>query len=88
MFNVLFLLFLLIVQILSQETNRPICFVPCPANEEFGYKKCNGCEPSCDKPKPEICTKIACPCSCDCKPGLFRNTKTGKCVEKCSYNAN
>ncbi|KAL3086545.1 hypothetical protein niasHT_032565 [Heterodera trifolii] len=88
MFKILFFFFLLIVQVFTESYQPPICFAPCPANEEFGQKKCNKCEPTCDNTNPTKCTKRFCPCSCDCKPGLFRNTKTKKCVKKCPKKEN
>ncbi|KAL3070434.1 hypothetical protein niasHT_032224 [Heterodera trifolii] len=80
-----------ISQELTKETNKPenersnsLRMKLCPENEEPGQKSCNGCEPSCDNPKPEICTTRFCDCSCDCVKGLFRD-KAKKCVPKCPY---
>ncbi|KAL3070430.1 hypothetical protein niasHT_032220 [Heterodera trifolii] len=71
---------LLVVQIIA--AYEPSC--KCPENEEPGQGSCNGCEPSCDNPKPEVCTARFCDCSCDCVKGLFRD-KAKKCVPKCPY---
>uniref|UniRef100_A0A914GQJ7 TIL domain-containing protein n=1 Tax=Globodera rostochiensis TaxID=31243 RepID=A0A914GQJ7_GLORO len=54
----------------------------CPANEEPGQKSCNGCEPSCENPKPDVCTTKFCKCSCDCVKGMVRDSQTKKCVPK------
>ncbi|KHJ77254.1 trypsin Inhibitor like cysteine rich domain protein [Oesophagostomum dentatum] len=53
----------------------------CSENEEF--KKCGtACEPSCENPKPLVCTKNCIPNVCQCKPGFFRNSEE-KCVAEC-----
>ncbi|KAL3082003.1 hypothetical protein niasHS_013024 [Heterodera schachtii] len=83
MFKNIFFFFLIVAPFIA--AYKPSC--KCPENEQPGQLSCNGCEPSCDNRKPEVCTKMACECSCDCVPELLRDKKTKKCVpkEKCPY---
>uniref|UniRef100_A0A914IE73 TIL domain-containing protein n=1 Tax=Globodera rostochiensis TaxID=31243 RepID=A0A914IE73_GLORO len=59
----------------------------CPPNEEPGQNSCNGCEPKCDDDDDSLldCTLMFCSCSCDCKNGLVRNSRTNQCIpqEQC-----
>ncbi|XP_017791824.1 PREDICTED: chymotrypsin inhibitor-like [Habropoda laboriosa] len=49
----------------------------CGLNEEFN--SCgSACEPSCAKPKPNVCT-MNCIIGCQCKSGYLRNGQ-GTCV--------
>ncbi|KAL3086414.1 hypothetical protein niasHT_033532 [Heterodera trifolii] len=52
----------------------------CSSSEQIGQLRCAGCEPTCDNPMPEICTQMHCFCSCDCVPGMLRNSQTEQCV--------
>jgi len=52
---------------------------PCPKNQVF--KQCGtACEPSCNLPEPQNCTKNCIPKVCQCKPGFFRNGYGGPCI--------
>ncbi|KAL3078392.1 hypothetical protein niasHT_037626 [Heterodera trifolii] len=87
MFTLICFFLLLISQIISAQNSK----CQCPKNEKPGQKSCNGCEPSCDNPNPEICTARFCNnCSCDCGEGLLRDKKTKKCVKKdqCPHKKN
>ncbi|KAL6744320.1 hypothetical protein Aduo_017268 [Ancylostoma duodenale] len=53
----------------------------CPENEEF--KQCGtACEPTCENPRPLVCTAQYILNVCQCKPGYFRNSQK-KCVAQC-----
>ncbi|KIH62569.1 trypsin Inhibitor like cysteine rich domain protein [Ancylostoma duodenale] len=53
----------------------------CPENEEF--KQCGtACEPTCENPRPLVCTAQCILNVCQCKPGYFRNSQK-KCVAQC-----
>ncbi|KAL3069631.1 hypothetical protein niasHT_036423 [Heterodera trifolii] len=36
----------------TDASQKPACRFICPKNEHYGQKNCQGCEPSCDNPKP------------------------------------
>ncbi|ETN73858.1 trypsin Inhibitor like cysteine rich domain protein [Necator americanus] len=53
----------------------------CAVNEEF--KQCGtACEPSCENPKPSVCSAQCVVNVCQCKSGFLRNSKE-QCVEHC-----
>lgn len=51
----------------------------CPPQEH--WYECKPCTASCENTHPK-CT-MACHSGCDCKKGLVRNKKTGKCIPLC-----
>uniref|UniRef100_A0A914GPM1 Uncharacterized protein n=1 Tax=Globodera rostochiensis TaxID=31243 RepID=A0A914GPM1_GLORO len=79
MFKILCLIVLCIASTIAEDYDK---YCKCPANEEPGQKSCNGCEPSCENPKPDVCTTKFCKCSCDCVKGMVRDSQTKKCVSQ------
>ncbi|KAI3408501.1 hypothetical protein GPALN_010121 [Globodera pallida] len=81
--GILFFVFMDIMLLLCVEADE-VC--NCPSNEQPGQLRCAGCEPTCNNQKPEICTLMHCTCSCDCMPGMFRDSQTNQCVsqEQCA----
>ncbi|KAI1701615.1 trypsin inhibitor like cysteine rich domain-containing protein [Ditylenchus destructor] len=42
---------------------------------------CNDCEPTCERPRPYLCYKMACGrISCTCADGFVRNKENNKCI--------
>ncbi|KAI1701617.1 trypsin inhibitor like cysteine rich domain-containing protein [Ditylenchus destructor] len=42
---------------------------------------CNDCEPTCERPRPYLCYKMACGrISCTCADGFVRTKENNKCI--------
>ncbi|EYC13821.1 hypothetical protein Y032_0042g551 [Ancylostoma ceylanicum] len=82
MSRILVLIVFIIAGVNSLFHDHTVMALDCPVNES--YHICGpACEPSCARPKPQLCTEECILPGCRCEPGFFRNS-VGICVADCS----